>query len=126
MSGAGYTTLTATNGQQAVELSNRSADVILRDVNNGPVERFAATRAIGGEPTTMNPRGAGDHKKPEGRSRLAQMLGVEGLRHQAYTPINSRRHRRAGLSPEAPQPTPTSRCLERVARPTADARGTAP
>ena len=50
VSGAGYTTITATNGQQAVEMSkSQMPDVILMDVNMDQMDGFAATRAIGGD-----------------------------------------------------------------------------
>jgi CheY-like chemotaxis protein len=46
VSAAGYTTLTATNGVQAVEMSKAQLpDVILMDVNMDQMDGFAATRA---------------------------------------------------------------------------------
>src|SRR5262245_66153250 len=62
VSGAGYTTLTATNGQQAVEMSKAQLpDVILMDVNMDQMDGFAATRAIGGDASTKRIPGVRVH-----------------------------------------------------------------
>lgn len=88
VSGAGYTTLTATNGQQAVELSkSQLPDVILMDVNMDQMDGFAATRAIGGEPTTKGiPVVLVTSKNQKADRVWAQMLGVKGYVTKPYTP----------------------------------------
>lgn len=87
VSGAGYTTLTATNGQQAVELSrSHLPDVILMDVNMDQMDGFAATRAIGGEPTTKDiPVVLVTSKNQKADRVWAQMLGVKGYVTKPYT-----------------------------------------
>jgi twitching motility two-component system response regulator PilH len=88
VSGAGYTTLTATNGQEAVEISKAQLpDVILMDVNMGQMDGFAATRAIGGEPTTKGiPVVLVTSKNQKADRVWAQMLGVKGYVTKPYTP----------------------------------------
>jgi twitching motility two-component system response regulator PilH len=87
VSGAGYTTLTATNGQQAVEISkSQLPDVILMDVNMDQMDGFAATRAIGGEPTTKGiPVVLVTSKNQKADRVWAQMLGVKGYVTKPYT-----------------------------------------
>ena len=88
VSGAGYTTLTATNGQQAVEISkSQLPDCILMDVNMDQMDGFAATRAIGGEPTTKGiPVVLVTSKNQKADRVWAQMLGVKGYVTKPYTP----------------------------------------
>ena len=88
VSGAGYTTLTATNGQEAVEISKAQLpDVILMDVNMGQMDGFAATRAIGGEPTTRGiPVVLVTSKNQKADRVWAQMLGVKGYVTKPYSP----------------------------------------
>ena len=88
VSGAGYITLTATNGQQAVEMSKAQLpDVILMDVNMDQMDGFAATRAIGGEPTTKGiPVVLVTSKNQKADRVWAQMLGVKGYVTKPYTP----------------------------------------
>ncbi len=88
VSGAGYTTLTATNGQEAVEISKAQLpDVILMDVNMGQMDGFADTRAIGGEPTTRGiPVVLVTSKNQKADRVWAQMLGVKGYVTKPYTP----------------------------------------
>ena len=88
VSGAGYTTLTATNGQQAVEISkSQLPDCILMDVNMDQMDGFAATRAIGGEPTTRGiPVVLVTSKNQKADRVWAQMLGVKGYVTKPYTP----------------------------------------
>jgi twitching motility two-component system response regulator PilH len=88
VSGAGYTTLTATNGQQAVEISkSQLPDLILMDVNMDQMDGFAATRAIGGEPTTKGiPVVLVTSKNQKADRVWAQMLGVKGYVTKPYTP----------------------------------------
>ena len=88
VSAAGYTTLTATNGLQAVELSKSALpDVILMDVNMDLMDGFAATRAIGGEPTTKGiPVVLVTSKNQKADRVWAQMLGVKGYVTKPYTP----------------------------------------
>jgi twitching motility two-component system response regulator PilH len=88
VSGAGYTTFTATNGQQAVELSKTHLpDIILMDVNMDQMDGFAATRAIGGEPTTKGiPVVLVTSKNQKADRVWAQMLGVKGYVTKPYTP----------------------------------------
>jgi twitching motility two-component system response regulator PilH len=88
VSGAGYITLTATNGQQAVEISKAQLpDVILMDVNMDQMDGFAATRAIGGEPTTKGiPVVLVTSKNQKADRVWAQMLGVKGYVTKPYTP----------------------------------------
>lgn len=88
VSGAGYQTLTATNGQEAVEISkSQLPDVILMDVNMGQMDGFAATRAIGGEPTTKGiPVVLVTSKNQKADRVWAQMLGVKGYVTKPYTP----------------------------------------
>ncbi len=80
VSGAGYTTLTATNGQQAVEMSKAQLpDVILMDVNMDQMDGFAATRAIGGDASTKGIPVVLVTSKSQKADRVwAQMLGVKG------------------------------------------------
>ena len=87
VSAAGYTTLTATNGLQAVELSKSALpDVILMDVNMDQMDGFAATRAIGGEPTTKGiPVVLVTSKNQKADRVWAQMLGVKGYVTKPYT-----------------------------------------
>jgi twitching motility two-component system response regulator PilH len=88
VSGAGYKTLTATNGQEAVEISKAQLpDVILMDVNMDQMDGFAATRAIGGEPTTKGiPVVLVTSKNQKADRVWAQMLGVKGYVTKPYTP----------------------------------------
>jgi twitching motility two-component system response regulator PilH len=88
VSGAGYTTLTATSGQQAIEISKAQLpDVILMDVNMDQMDGFAATRAIGGEPTTKGiPVVLVTSKNQKADRVWAQMLGVKGYVTKPYTP----------------------------------------
>ena len=87
VSGAGYQTLTATNGQEAVEISKAQLpDVILMDVNMSQMDGFAATRAIGGEPTTKGiPVVLVTSKNQKADRVWAQMLGVKGYVTKPYT-----------------------------------------
>jgi twitching motility two-component system response regulator PilH len=88
VSGAGYATLTATSGQQAVEISKAHLpDVILMDVNMSDMDGFAATRAIGGEPSTKSiPVVLVTSKNQKADRVWAQMLGVKGYVTKPYTP----------------------------------------
>lgn len=88
VSAAGYTTITATNGQQAVEISKAQLpDLILMDVNMGQMDGFAATRAINGEPTTKGiPVVLVTSKNQKADRVWAQMLGVKGYVTKPYTP----------------------------------------
>jgi twitching motility two-component system response regulator PilH len=88
VSGAGYTTITATNGQQAVELSKAQLpDVILMDVNMDQMDGFAATRAIGGDAATKAiPVVLVTSKNQKADRVWAQMLGVKGYVTKPYTP----------------------------------------
>ena len=88
VSAAGYTTLTATNGQQAVEMSKSALpDVILMDVNMDQMDGFAATRAIGGDAATKSiPVVLVTSKHPTADRVWAQMLGVKGYVTQPYPP----------------------------------------
>ena len=87
VSAAGYTTLTATNGLQAVELSKSALpDVILMDVNMDQMDGFAATRAIGGDATTKGiPVVLVTSKNQKADRVWAQMLGVKGYVTKPYT-----------------------------------------
>jgi twitching motility two-component system response regulator PilH len=88
VSGAGYTTITATNGQQAVEMSKAQLpDVILMDVNMDQMDGFAATRAIGGDAATKSIPVVLVTSKSQKADRVwAQMLGVKGYVTKPYTP----------------------------------------
>jgi twitching motility two-component system response regulator PilH len=88
VSDAGYTTLTATNGQQAVEMSKSAMpDVILMDVNMDQMDGFAATRAIGGDAQTKAiPVVLVTSKNQKADRVWAQMLGVKGFVTKPYTP----------------------------------------
>src|SRR4051812_2616697 len=88
VSGAGYTTITATNGQQAVEISkSQHPDVILMDVNMDQMDGFAATRAIGGDASTKSiPVVLVTSKNQKADRVWAQMLGVKGYVTKPYTP----------------------------------------
>jgi twitching motility two-component system response regulator PilH len=88
VSGAGYITLTAINGQQAVELSkSQMPDVILMDVNMDTMDGFAATRAIGGDAATKTIPVVLVTSKSQKADRVwAQMLGVKGYVTKPYTP----------------------------------------
>ena len=88
VSGAGYVTLTAINGQQAVELSkSQMPDVILMDVNMDTMDGFAATRAIGGDASTKSIPVVLVTSKSQKADRVwAQMLGVKGYVTKPYTP----------------------------------------
>jgi twitching motility two-component system response regulator PilH len=88
VSAAGYTTLTATNGQQAVEMSKTAMpDVILMDVNMDQMDGFAATRAIGGDAATKGIPVVLVTSKSQKADRVwAQMLGVKGYVTKPYTP----------------------------------------
>lgn len=88
VSGAGYVTLTAINGQQAVELSkSQMPDVILMDVNMDTMDGFAATRAIGGDAATKTIPVVLVTSKSQKADRVwAQMLGVKGYVTKPYTP----------------------------------------
>jgi twitching motility two-component system response regulator PilH len=88
VSAAGYTTLTATNGQQAVEMSKAQLpDVILMDVNMEQMDGFAATRAIGGDAATKAiPVVLVTSKNQKADRVWAQMLGVKGYVTKPYTP----------------------------------------
>jgi twitching motility two-component system response regulator PilH len=88
VSGAGYTTLTATNGLQAVEMSkSQQPDVILMDVNMDQMDGFAATRAIGGDASTKTiPVVLVTSKNQKADRVWAQMLGVKGYVTKPYTP----------------------------------------
>jgi twitching motility two-component system response regulator PilH len=88
VSAAGYTTLTATNGLQAVELSKTAMpDVILMDVNMDQMDGFAATRAIGGDAATKSiPVVLVTSKNQKADRVWAQMLGVKGYVTKPYTP----------------------------------------
>ena len=88
VSAAGYTTLTATNGQQAVEMSKAQLpDVILMDVNMDQMDGFAATRAIGAEASTKTiPVVLVTSKNQKADRVWAQMLGVKGYVTKPYTP----------------------------------------
>lgn len=88
VSAAGYTTITATNGQQAVEMSKSALpDVILMDVNMDQMDGFAATRAIGGDAATKAiPVVLVTSKNQKADRVWAQMLGVKGYVTKPYTP----------------------------------------
>lgn len=88
VSAAGYTTLTATNGLQAIEMSkSQQPDIILMDVNMDQMDGFAATRAIGGEPSTKAiPVVLVTSKNQKADRVWAQMLGVKGYVTKPYTP----------------------------------------
>jgi twitching motility two-component system response regulator PilH len=88
VSAAGYTTITATNGLQAVELSKAQLpDVILMDVNMDQMDGFAATRAIGGDAATKAiPVVLVTSKNQKADRVWAQMLGVKGYVTKPYTP----------------------------------------
>ena len=88
VSGAGYVTLTAINGQQAVEMSkSQMPDVILMDVNMDTMDGFAATRAIGGDASTKGIPVVLVTSKSQKADRVwAQMLGVKGYVTKPYTP----------------------------------------
>jgi twitching motility two-component system response regulator PilH len=88
VSAAGYITLTATNGLQAVELSKTAMpDVILMDVNMDQMDGFAATRAIGGDAATKAiPVVLVTSKNQKADRVWAQMLGVKGFVTKPYTP----------------------------------------
>jgi twitching motility two-component system response regulator PilH len=88
VSGAGYVTLTAINGQQAVELSkSQMPDVILMDVNMDTMDGFAATRAINGDASTKGiPVVLVTSKNQKADRVWAQMLGVKGYVTKPYTP----------------------------------------
>jgi twitching motility two-component system response regulator PilH len=88
VSGAGYITLTAINGQQAVEMSkSQMPDVILMDVNMDTMDGFAATRAIGGDAATKTIPVVLVTSKSQKADRVwAQMLGVKGYVTKPYTP----------------------------------------
>src|SRR5688500_3453658 len=87
VSGAGYITLTAINGQQAVEMSkSQMPDVILMDVNMDTMDGFAATRAIGGDAATKGIPVVLVTSKSQKADRVwAQMLGVKGYVTKPYT-----------------------------------------
>jgi len=87
VSGAGYITLTAINGQQAVEMSkSQLPDVILMDVNMDTMDGFAATRAIGGDAATKGIPVVLVTSKSQKADRVwAQMLGVKGYVTKPYT-----------------------------------------
>ncbi|HLA73552.1 MAG TPA: response regulator [Steroidobacteraceae bacterium] len=87
VSAAGYTTLTATNGLQAVEMSkSQQPDVILMDVNMDQMDGFAATRAIGGDAATKTiPVVLVTSKNQKADRVWAQMLGVKGFVTKPYT-----------------------------------------
>ncbi len=87
VSGAGYVTLTATNGLQAVEMSKaQMPDVILMDVNMDQMDGFAATRAIGGDASTKSiPVVLVTSKNQKADRVWAQMLGVKGYVTKPYT-----------------------------------------
>ena len=88
VSEAGYVTLTATNGQQAVEMSkSQMPDVILMGVNMDQMDGFAATRAIGGDASTKSIPVVLVTSKSQKADRVwAQMLGVKGYVTKPYTP----------------------------------------
>jgi twitching motility two-component system response regulator PilH len=88
VSAAGYTTLTATNGLQAVEISKTALpDIILMDVNMDQMDGFAATRAIGGDAATKAiPVVLVTSKNQKADRVWAQMLGVKGYVTKPYTP----------------------------------------
>jgi len=88
VSGAGYITLTAINGQQAVEMSkSQMPDVILMDVNMDTMDGFAATRAINGDASTKGiPVVLVTSKNQKADRVWAQMLGVKGYVTKPYTP----------------------------------------
>ena len=88
VSGAGYVTITAINGLQAVELSkSQMPDVILMDVNMDQMDGFAATRAIGGDAATKTiPVVLVTSKNQKADRVWAQMLGVKGYVTKPYTP----------------------------------------
>ena len=88
VSAAGYTTITATNSHQAVEMSkSQLPDVILMDVNMQEMDGFAATRAIGGDATTKAiPVVLVTSKNQKADRVWAQMLGVKGYITKPYTP----------------------------------------
>jgi twitching motility two-component system response regulator PilH len=87
VSAAGYQTLTATNGIQAVEMSkSQMPDVILMDVNMSEMDGFAATRAIGGDASTKGIPVVLVTSKAQKADRVwAQMLGVKGYVTKPYT-----------------------------------------
>jgi twitching motility two-component system response regulator PilH len=88
VSGAGFITITATNGQQAVEVSKaQKPDVILMDVNMEKMDGFAATRAINGDAATKSiPIVLVTSKNQKADRVWAQMLGVRGYVTKPYTP----------------------------------------
>jgi twitching motility two-component system response regulator PilH len=87
VSKAGFITLTATSGQQAVEISKaQKPDLILMDVNMEQMDGFAATRAIAGDATTKNiPVVLVTSKNQKADRVWAQMLGVKGYVTKPYT-----------------------------------------
>ena len=88
VSGAGYTTITATNGQEAIDISkSQLPDIILMDVNMQQMDGFAATRAIGGDASTKGiPVVLVTSKNQKADRVWAQMLGVKGYVTKPYTP----------------------------------------
>ena len=87
VSAAGYITITATNGQQAVEISkSQLPDVILMDVNMDQMDGFAATRAIGGDAATKSiPVVLVTSKNQKADKMWAQMQGGRDLVSKPFT-----------------------------------------
>lgn len=88
VSDAGYVTVTATNGAEAVQVSKaQKPDVILMDVNMDQMDGFAATRALGGDATTKGiPVVLVTSKNQKADRVWAQMLGVKGYVTKPYKP----------------------------------------
>lgn len=87
VSKAGFLTITATSGQQAVDVSRaQRPDVILMDVNMDNMDGFAATRAISADAATSSiPVVLVTSKNQKADKVWAQMLGVKGYVTKPYT-----------------------------------------
>jgi twitching motility two-component system response regulator PilH len=87
LSGAGYQTLTAADGQNALDTAKRARpDLVLMDVNMPVMDGFAATRALRGDPSTKDiPVVLVSAKDQKADKAWGQMLGAKGYVTKPYS-----------------------------------------
>jgi twitching motility two-component system response regulator PilH len=94
LAAAGYTTSSATDGVEALELARRTKpDIILMDINMPHMDGFAATRVLKSDESTKNiPVVLVSVKGQTADRAWGQMLGAQGHVAKPYTDDELLRH----------------------------------